>query len=349
MKVLHVINSLTSGGAENMLIGFFSELKKDNFEILLLVDDNIAFNIPKHIKYTTLSNSNKRYSFKKLFQLYKFIKKGEFDIVHSHLFPSQYYVGIISFFFTEIKFITTEHNTTNTRRNNWFFRITDTLIYKQYDKIIFISQGVKNSFFKNFKNIKTKGIIINNGISLKKFQVKKNNTSIKTKIIMVARFSEQKDHITLIKTMLLLDKKYTLTLVGEGPLLKDVKLFVKKNNLDKRVSFLGFRKDIEKLYQEYHLFVLSSIWEGFGLVVIEAMASGLPVIASNVDGLRDVVQDAGLLFEPSNEKELASLISKVLTNRGLYANLKKRGLKRAGLYDIKTLVKKTVALYNEYI
>jgi len=348
MKVLHVINSLTSGGAENMLISFFNELKNDNFEILLLVDDSIAFNIPKHIKYSVLSNSKKRYSLKKIFQLYKFIKKGEFNIVHSHLFPSQYYVGIISVFLKKIKFITTEHNTTNTRRNNYFFKITDTLIYKQYDKIIFISKGVKNSFLNDFKSLNSKGVIINNGISIRRFKAKKNTLN-NNKIIMVARFSKQKDHITLLKALLLLNKSFTLSLVGEGPLLKDIKLFVKNNDLEKRVYFLGFRNDIEKLYQEHCIFVLSSIWEGFGLVAIEAMASGLPVIASNVDGLNEIVNDVGLLFKVQDEKDLAQKINIISSDINLRKTLILKGIARANEYDINKLTKQTLNLYQQII
>jgi glycosyltransferase involved in cell wall biosynthesis len=355
MKVLHVINNLGSGGAESMLINFFKQLpsSSDVYEILLLVDDTISFKkLPSHIKITTLSKSKKRYSLKKTFSLYHFIKKGSFDVIHAHLFPSQYYVFFIKLFFNEnLKIITTEHNTTNSRRRYWLLRLIDNFIYSKYDKIIFISQGVKKQFSKDYPMHINKGIIITNGIPLDQYFPKKNTEdySKEIKIIMVASFSKQKDHETLIKAMCLLSDRHTLSLVGEGKRINEMKVLTKSLNIEKRVKFLGFRNDIAKLYRKHDIFVLSSHWEGFGLVAAEAMASGLPVIASKVDGLKEIVDGAGLLFETGNKEELALQINKISNNKELKKNLIKEGLKRAITYDIKNLVINTLHLYKEII
>lgn len=350
MKILHVINNLGSGGAERMLINFFKELKKEDgyFEILLLIDNTISYkNIPPHIKITILSNSKKRISLKKAITLYRYIKNNSFDVVHSHLFPSQYYLSIIKLFLNKkIKLVTTEHNTTNSRRKFWLLKQIDKIVYTNYDKIIFISNGVKEQFNKDYPRLTKKGIIINNGIPLLDFFPSDKISPKKTNIIMVARFSGQKDHNTLVKAMSLLDNQFTLSLVGEGEDLDKIKALTKELKLEKRVHFLGFRNDIAKLYRNHDIFVLSSNWEGFGLVAAEAMASGLPVIASNVNGLREVVQDTGLLFEQKNEKELAKLINKIATDETLSKKLITRGLETAKKYDIKKLVNTTISLYK---
>ena len=166
---------------------------------------------------------------------------------------------------------------------------------------------------------------------------------------MIARFTKQKDHKTLIKAMSLLENNYILSLVGEGANLKKIKALAKELSLEKRVHFLGFRNDIAELYRNHDNFVLSSHWEGFGLVAVEAMASGLPVIASNVDGLRDVVKGAGLLFEPKNEKELVKIITNVATDMQLKKKLITNGLSRAKKYDIKNLKNKTLSLYKNIL
>jgi glycosyltransferase involved in cell wall biosynthesis len=353
MKVLHVINNLGSGGAESMLINFFKELKNsdDYFEILLLVDDVISYeNIPSHIKITTLTNSNKKYSIKKIIALYHYVKNNSFDIIHSHLFPTQYYVFFVKVILGDkIKIVTTEHNTTNKRRNYWLLKQIDKLIYNKYDRIIFISKGVQNQFKKDYPNLIGKGVIINNGIPLNDFYpsniVKINTNTIN--LIMVASFSKQKDHYTLIKAMSILDKNYTLSLVGEGKNSTKIKTLVKTLNLDERVHFLGFRNDIAHLYRNHDIFVLSSHWEGFGLVVVEAMASGLPVIASNVEGVNEIVKNNGLLFHPKDAKELANHIKNISKDEKLRNNIIKKGLERAKDFDIKTLVTNSLTMYKK--
>ena len=166
---------------------------------------------------------------------------------------------------------------------------------------------------------------------------------------MVASFRKQKNHKTLIKALSNLNSNYTLSLVGEGDNLENIKSLTKELNLEKRVHFLGFRNDIAELYRNHDIFVLSSHSEGFGLVAVEAMASGLPVIASNVDGLREVVDGAGLLFEPKNEIELAKQIQKVATNNELKNRMINDGLVKAKNYDIKNLKNKTLKLYKNIL
>lgn len=354
MRVLHIINNLGSGGAESMLINFFRELKnsKDYFEILLLIDDVIAYkNIPSHIKITVLSNSKKRYSIKKVVTLYRYIKKNSFDVVHSHLFPTQYYVFLSSLFLKKKpKLITTEHNTTNTRRKYWILKQIDKIVYRYYDHIIFISDGVAKQFENDFGNIINKGLVIKNGIPLDKFLPgKKNHDPDNIKIIMVARFTKQKDHLTLLRCMKMLDDRFSLSLVGEGELKEESKKYVQTKKLENKVHFLGFRNDISTLYQEHDIFVLSSHWEGFGLVAIEAMASSLPVIASQVDGLSEVVKDAGLLFKPGDPEDLKKNILKIVSDHRLKSSMITSGLQRAKSYDIKSLVDKTIKLYKDII
>ncbi len=350
MKVLHVINNLGSGGAEKMLIDFINVRTDVHHDVLLLIDNKISYKLPDNFKYKILSKSDKRFSLLKIYQLYKYVKKNNYDVIHAHLFPTQYYVALVKLLLGKsIKIVTTEHNTTNKRRKYWLSKKIDKFIYNLYDKIIFISDGVKRQFLLDFPSLEHKGIVINNGINLESFfstnTIKNNNKKIK--LLMVARFDSQKDHETLIKAMNFLDEKYILSLAGEGVNLERIKNLVKKYNLENRVKFLGFVKDIEKIYQKHDIFILSSNWEGFGLVAIEAMASGLPVIASNVEGLKEVVGKAGLLFEKKNEKDLAEKIKFLGENTLIKEKYIKKGMIHAKNFDIKHLVSQTIKLYKQ--
>jgi glycosyltransferase involved in cell wall biosynthesis len=352
-----VINNLGSGGAESMLINLVKELnkiknKEDVFEILLLTDNKISYTIPDGIKIHILSNSSNRFSLRKFKALCKFIKKNKYDIIHSHLFPTQYYVAICKkLTFNKPKIITTEHNTTNKRRKYFITRWIDKFVYRLYDKIIFISKGTQKQFIKDYPSFNDKGIIINNGIPINQFTFieKKNLNKSKIKLLMVARFNEQKDHYTLLNALKKLDSNIELSLVGEGNMKKEIQDYAKKLNIENRVHFLGFRKDVAKIYNEHDIFVLSSNWEGFGLVVIEAMASGLPVVASNVSGLKEVTEGAGLLFEKGNAEDLANNIQSLIKNNDLRLQLISKGKERANEYDIKKLTLESLNLYSKML
>lgn len=351
MKVLHVINNLAGGGAERLLINFLQNIDNtdnDTFKIITLVDNKIDYEVTG-LDIIPLTSKSKRFSFHKLYELYKFINKEKFDIVHCHLFPTQYYVAILRIFISKKTiFLTTEHNTTNKRRNFFIFRFIDKLMYRAFEKIIFISEGAKEQFSLDYHSIKQL-IVIPNAIPITSFasdsiQIKNLNTKIK--LLMVARFSEQKDQMTVIKTIELLDSKFTLTFVGDGPKKNYCIDYVTKRNLQDRISFVDFTADIVSIYKNHDIFVLSSFWEGFGLVVIEAMAVGLPVIASDVDGLREVVDDAGLLFEVSNSNDLKNKIIEVANDNKLYDSLVIKGKKHIIKYDISKYIKNHLELYN---
>ena len=117
-------------------------------------------------------------------------------------------------------------------------------------------------------------------------------------------------------------------------------------NVEKKVVFLGIRTDIPQLLKTADIIVLSSHYEGLSLSSIEGMASGKPFIASNVPGLKAVVQGAGLLFEDNNEKQLADHIRHLINDEKFYSEVASKCVERANQYDIKKMVEKQVALYE---
>lgn len=208
----------------------------------------------------------------------------------------------------------------------------------------------------NVKKIQLdKFTVIHNGIDLTKFnnalpykkQELASNIDEDIKIItMVARFSDQKDQPTLIRAMKNLNSDIHLILVGEGPLMEGCKKLALKLGLSDRVHFFGYRQDVERIMKTSDIIVLSSNWEGFGLAAVEGMAAGKPVIASNVDGLREVVGDAGIIFEKGNHDELSKIINELLLDKSLYEKIVERGLYRANDYDIENNVHALIKLYK---
>jgi glycosyltransferase involved in cell wall biosynthesis len=120
-------------------------------------------------------------------------------------------------------------------------------------------------------------------------------------VLMVARFQEQKDHVTLIRALAMLGAyPWRLQLVGSGPLMSPTREFARSVGVADRVEFLGERADVSSLLARSTIFVLSTLWEAFPISILEAMRAELPIIASNVGGVREAIIDEvnGILVPP---------------------------------------------------
>lgn len=348
-KILQVINTLGIGGAET-LVKDLSILLNDQYDVTLFVlggKDTFLTEQLKENNIKVIKKTEKIRSIKNLLWLFKNI--GKYDVIHSHLSYAQYLVAINKIWYPKKIFITTEHNTFNRRQGIKIFKWIEYFVYYCYDSVVVISQATKESLIKWQPSIENKIIVIENGINLSKFKLANPIEGFcpdQINLIMTAAFRSQKDQDTLIKALTYLPEQYMLYLVGDGERNSSIKSLVKKLNLESRVHFLGIRNDVEKIYKACDIFILSSHWEGFGLVVIEAMASGLPVIASNVSGLAQVVGKYGVLFEPGNHEQLASKILELSRNQNKKDQLIKQASVYSERYDIKAMAQKYMNLYE---
>jgi glycosyltransferase involved in cell wall biosynthesis len=367
MKILHVINNLGSGGAEKLIedtLTIMNQYSNIEVEILILTGENNVFG--EELRNSGINIYNLEtfniYNPINIIKIKKFIKNNNYDLIHVHLFPVFYWVTIANVlnFKNKIPLVMTEHSTHNRRRNYKFFKFFDKFIYNQIDKIISISKDTQSNLKKwlDIDEDNSKFKIINNGIDTEKFQnaksYKKNNLLKEYNygdvfVTMVGRFSEQKDQKTLIKAINNLPDKFHLLLVGRGNLKSNCENLVEDLDLNNRVHFLGFRKDIKRILKTSDIIVLSSNWEGFGLAAVEGMAAGKPLIASNVSGLKEIVKGSGLLFEPGNKKELTKLIKKLNSDSEFYNNVAKKCFDRAKKYDLDRMIKKEIDIYNELL
>lgn len=359
MKILHIINRLGPGGAEKLiedLLLLMNSIEGIKVDLLLLTNKNNVFDkrLSQYGIQLEIVPTNKIYNILNIHYIRKYIKKGHYDVVHVHLFPSLYWASFASklIFKNKPKFVFTEHSTHNERREKRYFRVIEKFVYSSYDKIISISYQAQNYLIKWLKpKNKGKFIVIENGIDLKKFKevesYPKHEINAKfhedTKLIcMVGRFSEAKDQTTLIKAMNDIPSNVHLLLVGEGSLKEKNEELVRQINLEDRVHFLGFRDDVPRILKTVDIVVLSSNWEGLPLSAVEGMAAGKPLIGSNVPGIREVVDNYGLLFSKGNSKELANKINQLINDPLKYNEIAEKCQLRANSYSIEKMV-------NEYI
>ncbi|MDR6733850.1 glycosyltransferase [Sphingobacterium sp. 2149] len=353
MKVLHIINGLVVGGAESLLVALLPLLKKQIEVEVLLLDgsESLLLDTLKkyNIKIITLSNKG-LYDLSIVFKLYPILKN--YDLVHVHLFPSMYYVALAKLLSrSKVKLIFTEHSTSNRRLKSWFFRIIDRLIYLNYEKVVCITPEVKDVLI-HLGVSKEKLCVVYNGIELSKFseaeaydraQFGLNENDII--LVMVAAFRREKDHSLVFKSLHKLDGRYKLMLIGDGYLRSQRESEVRELNLIDRVVFLGARDDVSRLLKTCNIGVLSSHWEGFGLAAVEAMAAGLPVVASNVPGLSDVVNGGGILFRKGSAADFSEKIL-ALEDGSYYNKIKERCINKAKNYDLQSTADELIRLYK---
>ena len=355
MKILQVITSLRQGGAERIVVDISKGLKNCGDEVEIFILDGTDTPLTKELEkagiliHKGIKGYFNMWNPLMIFPLMRLLKKGNFDIVHSHNTMAQALTAIVAGNY--VKTVTTEHNTKNRRRKFFFLKIFDKCMYSRYKSVICVSKKVKSNLtsFLGNKNYNKKLKVISNGIDIEKFN--KIYKTIKDKkdkkrIIMVAGFRKQKDHATLIKAMNFLPTDYTLDLVGEGKLQKNCECLAKELGLNSRINFLGSREDIPELYAKAGIAVLSSHYEGMPLSLFEAMAAGVPIIASSVPGIKDLTGNEIILFEKGDSRHLAECLRYICENEEIYNECIEKGKSKVILYDIQTTIRNYRNLYH---
>lgn len=332
MNILFVIVTLEGGGAQKLLNDLAPRLNQtDRCEILAFSkkDDRFSETLRKNRVKVSFVPNNVKKGFETLRYIDKFIEQGNFDIVHSHLFPALYYCSVLKRVkYKDLPFIYTEHNTDNRRRHIRWMRPLEKWIYDPYDFIISISEETFLALAKWIgitEEKKRKFCVINNGIPVKdcfnaatysRTDIGFNITEDDILLCMIGSFTEQKNHKFMVAVMERLPANYKLLLLGEGMLKGQIEELVKERKLEGRVFFMGFRNDVASIIKASDIVVIPSKWEGFGLVAVEAMACGRPVVCSDVPGLNSVVGDAGIKAKPESVDAFITALDKAAIEAG---------------------------------
>ena len=357
MKVLHLINQLTVGGAEKLILETIPLYNKKGITTDVVVHksdkDHLFLSQLKEKKCCKIFelSYNSVYDPRVIFRLRKFLKS--YDVIHAHVFPGFYFLAISKILFKcKAKLVYTEHSTNNRRLHLSIFKYIDQYIYSKFDKIVCITDEVKKVLTTHIKIDDNRIETIHNGINLEVIKKTKQKIPLvkslidKTIICQISAFRIEKDHTTLIKSLQHLSENVILILAGDGSTKPSMELLSENLNLSERVFFLGNRSDTPQIMFSSDILVLSSLYEGLSLSSIEAMASGKPFVASRVPGLKELVNDHGVLFEFGNEKDLAKKIISLTNNKSYYNEIVKKCQAKAAQYDISIMINKHIELYN---
>lgn len=353
IKVVFVLGCLGNGGAERTVLNILNNIDSNLFDVSLCLLENIEKNsysnfLNKKIDITIL-NRRARYS---ILSIAKVIKKENPDIVFSTLS----YMNVVVYIahklsYSKSKLILREANFMKKDFN--MSKLSYFLVKHSYancHKVISLSKGVKQNLKDHFNVKEEKISLIYNPIDLINIR-KMQNETLDTidkgvfKLIVCGRLTKQKNQELLIRALKKIkvgNEKWILNIVGDGEDRIKLESLVKELSLEDNIKFLGFKKNPYKYMANSDLFILSSLWEGFGHVVAEAMACGTPVLSTDCPhGPREILDNGefGWLVANNDEKALTEKIEYLINNQNEIEIMKKKLKERVDYFDSPKIVK----------
>ena len=333
-KIGFFIGSLRTGGAEKHVLDIITNLDKSKYVPYLLLfkyDGQYKKSFEKlgiDFREFPLSKFN---LFQYLYRLYdytKYLKKNKIDVLHIHLIGTYTFACLGAYFAGVKDVIITWHNVYDEDKiksstKNWFKRIRIKFVIKFAslfaNKIVAVSNEVKIVNTRIYKCNPDKVYVVHNGIKkIEKVRVDKKSDDCFT-IGIIGSLTYQKGHEYLLISMVSLLDKYPqikLKIAGGGPLEEPLKKFVIKNELQNSILFLGDHKNIPMLLSELDLWVMSSLYEGFSIALLEAMSAEVPIIATDVGGNSEaIISDKfGLIIPPKSPESITKSIEFMINN-----------------------------------
>ncbi len=312
------------GGAENQVVNLADELVLRGHKVTLAYMLQPALVLPRNEKVQVVwLGGTKSFTgiFKAYFTLLRLIMQCKPDVVHSHMFHANLLSRLVLLVANTRRLVCTSHNTNEGGKARMLaYRLTDRLA----DEFTNVSQEAVKAFEQKKAAPAGRMLVTYNGIDTQRFSF---NPAFRQQLrselgiqhckvfIAIGRFHEQKDYPNLLDAFSILSASQLdihLLIVGDGELRPQLERQIEVLGLQARVTLLGIRKDVPELLSAADFFVLSSAWEGFGLVVAEAMACERVVIATDSGGVAEVVGDNGFLVAPRDSEALAESMHKAI-------------------------------------
>ncbi len=376
LKILHIITYLPIGGAQDNTLLTVEGLDKHRYDITLICGKrgewiDRAFSI-KGIKIHFINELIRKihilYDVIALLKMYRFIKKGKFKIVHTHSSKAGFSGRIAAYLAGVPVIIHTLHgfpfHDFMHPAVRMFYIYLERFLSKLSGKIITVSHLNQEKAIHLKLNRPAKFINIYSGIDFGRFNNSINITKKKKELVinkekqvigMVGRLSEQKApqyFIQAIPAVLKIHPHVQFVLVGDGELRNHITKMTVRLNISNHVCFLGFRDDVPEILKTFNVFVLTSLWEGLGRSLTEAMYTARPIVATAVEGVPELIINGktGYLVQPKDPDAIAQRIHDHLSNprkaKRMGENARKRVMKD---FDVDIMIRKIDQLYQNML
>jgi len=316
MKILYIITGLAMGGAENQVVSLADAFAARGHDVRVAYFLAPAIVLPRssQVHVVWLGGTKSIFGMAKAFMnLVKLVQKIRPDVVHSHMVHANILSRLVRLISKVPHLVCTAHNTNEGGKLRMLlYRITD----KQADVFTNVSREAVEAFEHKKAAPPGRMLAIHNGIDTQRFKfdpIARQRLRAELAIehcqvfIAIGRFHEAKDYPNLLAAFSRLSamlQDVHLLIVGDGELRPQLEQQILQLDLQKKVTLLGIRKDVAELLSAADIFVLSSAWEGFGLVVAEAMACERVIVATDSGGVAEVLGRHGFLIEPHNSEAL---------------------------------------------
>ena len=357
MKIVQIVNSLSQGGAERLVLDLHDQYQSMGHDsrVIGLAGEEVLSGTDG--LWCTGSPSPYHYSVAgRLEDLFKCEPFMDAEIVHVHLFPALLRVPrILMKAGWRGALFASEHSTSNRRRKAFWGSFADNFTYRHYKKIVCVSDAVKDSLVSWKPALSRNTVVIHNGARLSLFNPSERKAFHNPPVVLsVGRLTPAKNYSTALKAVSKLaeGKKplFKWLIAGDGALKEELEQQTRHLSLEGIVTFLGPRDDIPDLMREADIFLIPSLWEGFGIAAVEAMASGLPVIAADVPGLKEVVgTETGCLVKPSSTDEIAAALTALLNNPTAALEMGANGPLKAEDYSLERCAQEHLKLFWEQL
>ena len=333
-NILFVLNSLGTGGSERVVLDISRRIDRDKFVPYVL-----GINPPCELEIKFRENNiwarcltkRKGIDFRLMMEVFRIMRDKQIDIVNAHHFSPFVHASIGSIL-NGSYLSYTDHTVAEIRRIPLFWKILGMFLLKKSFAVIGISHGCTRELQKTFHVKKAKTHTILNAIDIDRFTQKsidkkalKKNLNLKSDdavIGMVGNLRPQKNHASLIKAcriMLDMGNPVKILIIGDGPLRTELENLSSTLGVEEHVLFLGARHDVSSLYMIMDVYCLCSHYEGLPLTILEAMTSRIPVVGTDVDGIREIIrhEKTGMIVEADDPEALAYTLNKILKDRSL--------------------------------
>jgi glycosyltransferase involved in cell wall biosynthesis len=277
-------------------------------------------------------------------RLGRFCRRESVDLIHAHQYAPFLYSALSRLMWHSIPILLTEHGRDYPDYRRPKRVLANRLLLRRKDHVTAVGECVRDALVA-YEGISTERIeVVHNGIDLERYEAERpERKSVRRElgvrpdelvVMQVARLNRLKDYPTAIRAMAQVFETAPhtrLVIVGDGEERSAVEHLVAQQGLGERVMLLGTRDDVPRLLQGADVFLLSSITEGIALTLIEAMATGLPCVATRVGGNEEVVVDeeTGLVAAPSDPTQLANQLRRLCEDGSLRRRLGEAGYQRA--------------------
>lgn len=360
MRILLCITGLGMGGAEKVVTSLADALAAKGHEVCIAFMTGAAVLLPTNasIQVVSLGVVSKIDVVSAVFNLRRLILNFQPDVVHSHMIHANIFARLVRLVTPITRLISTAHNSNEGGKLRMLaYRLTDALA----DMSTNVSEEAVAAFVKAKAVRPGRMVAVHNGIAADAFAF---NAAARARIrqellvhdncrlvLAVGRLHEAKDYPNLFHALTHLPVNcptYQMCIVGDGPLRGNLEALAVQLGVADRVRFLGVRRDVPDLMSAADVFVLPSAWEGFGLVVAEAMACERVVVATDCGGVREVVAESGYLVKPKDSHGLARALETALQLSAIESAALGRAARQRVIerYSLDSAVEKWLQIYE---